>query len=648
VRRAFAQPAKDVDRTVRLSRPVAALVGNRLQFAEDFGPSRDVGAAIVDRSTRIAWAAFDAHGEGLALATGGLVHVDRGGTIDRREGVVIRELGSPSRDDVARAEHRPATRIGATWLQAKGELRELWPSPRPATEPLAHDGLTIVGGATAGLVLEASGDRLHVAAIAADGTKRALGSAQVALAPGFDAVERAAGGAIVAGLARSIDGKANDAVAFAIDANGQLGARRAIALPVDRALRLVALPRGGALAFDEARTQVVWLDDDARVLASAPWPRAAALPSAESETLPPCVDGAPLPAHVPSPIPGHFAALPIEAREACLVGAFAWTDDGALTWFGSSRIESDTRAELGRIEGLADVSRATPTTSESSALAHEAWKPLEPVGQPAPCPSEMVLVSGGLCVDRWESTLLDEHRGAYLSPDHPATPNLLAAVLGDWSTRRERQGDLFARAMPLPWIAPEQRAHAPSPTARSRAGVRPSAYVTGLVARSACEAAGKRLCRLEEWKRACRGEADTLYPYGGSYEPGACNVNRPLHPAARLHESASLGHLDPRLGRVRSDDGTVLRTTGATRSCASHWGSDAIFDMVGNVDEWVDEPGGAFAGGFYARATKSGCEALVSNHPESYLDYSTGIRCCRDATATSQESDERDEPVPRP
>ncbi len=259
----------------------------------------------------------------------------------------------------------------------------------------------------------------------------------------------------------------------------------------------------------------------------------------------------------------------------------------------------------------------------------------------------MVLVSGSLCVDRWESTLVDEPSGRYLAPDYPATPNLLASVLGDWATRRERQGDLLARAMPLPRVARTQREQPPTPSARSRAGVRPSAYVTGLVARAACASAGKRLCRLEEWKRACRGERDTIHPYGSAWDPSACNVNRPLHPAARLHDNASLGHLDPRLGRVTTDLGTVLAPTGTHRRCASRWGKDAIYDMVGNVDEWVDEGAGAFAGGFYARGTKNGCEALVSNHPESYLDYSTGIRCCRDAERGDAPSDQNEgEAVP--
>jgi hypothetical protein len=51
--------------------------------------------------------------------------------------------------------------------------------------------------------------------------------------------------------------------------------------------------------------------------------------------------------------------------------------------------------------------------------------------------------------------------------------------------------------------------------------------------------------------------------------------------------------------------------------------------MVGNLDEWVDDPRGAFLGGFYARATSNGCDARVSEHPPEYFDYSLGVRCCR-------------------
>jgi formylglycine-generating enzyme required for sulfatase activity len=243
----------------------------------------------------------------------------------------------------------------------------------------------------------------------------------------------------------------------------------------------------------------------------------------------------------------------------------------------------------------------------------------------------MVSIAGRFCVDRFEAEIHDARTGELLSPDYPTTPGLLDFALGEWATARERTGNVHARALPLPWIAPARIGDKPEPIAVSRLGARPNGYVTGVVAEAACAAAGKRLCTLDEFVTACRGEDDTLFPYGDTYEDGVCNVYREEHPAALLHNNASIGHLDPRLNRVLSKGRPLLQRTGESPACRSRWGDDAVYDMVGNLDEWVDEGNGAFAGGFYARSTRSGCEALVTAHPKSYLDYSTGVRCCKNA-----------------
>jgi formylglycine-generating enzyme required for sulfatase activity len=142
------------------------------------------------------------------------------------------------------------------------------------------------------------------------------------------------------------------------------------------------------------------------------------------------------------------------------------------------------------------------------------------------------------------------------------------------------------------------------------------------------------LCTLDEFVTACRGEDDLAFPYGDTYADGVCNVWREEHPAAVLHGNASVGHLDPRLNRVTAKGRPLLRATGATLACRSTWGGDAVYDLVGNLDEWVDDSGSAaFAGGFYARSTRAGCDAVITAHPKHYADYSTGVRCCRDAGA---------------
>jgi formylglycine-generating enzyme required for sulfatase activity len=181
----------------------------------------------------------------------------------------------------------------------------------------------------------------------------------------------------------------------------------------------------------------------------------------------------------------------------------------------------------------------------------------------------------------------------------------------------------------MPLLPGWQRAEAYVPRAESRAGVVPNGYVSGLLAERACQVAGKRLCALEEWQTACRGERQRKFPYGDRYEAFLCNVGREAHPASVIHGNASIHHLDPRLNLVSGSRGPLLRRTGATERCRSDWASDAVFDMVGNLDEWVDDAGGTFAGGFYARATVDGCDSRIAHHPRDYYDYSLGVRCCR-------------------
>ncbi len=236
-----------------------------------------------------------------------------------------------------------------------------------------------------------------------------------------------------------------------------------------------------------------------------------------------------------------------------------------------------------------------------------------------------------ICIDRWEITTVDRQSGRDLSPYYPPLSAQVRKVFDIWQIERFKYGELSARALPLPEFPAWQMTENFEPMAVSRGGVIPQGYLSRDVARRACSNAGKRLCRLNEWKRACRGKAQREFPYGNSYVVGACNVGRVIHAAAVLHGNASMGHLDPRLNLVweRGRD-PLLRPTGATKSCVSRWQDDSIFDMVGNLDEWVDDDNGGFVGGFYARATTKGCEARVTAHPSSYFDYSTGARCCRD------------------
>ncbi|MBM4360239.1 MAG: SUMF1/EgtB/PvdO family nonheme iron enzyme [Deltaproteobacteria bacterium] len=297
-----------------------------------------------------------------------------------------------------------------------------------------------------------------------------------------------------------------------------------------------------------------------------------------------------------------------------------WTR-GGVRWLGLRRDGAGEHAERVVFSASGPAPQATSGTTSFAGVA-----PSIAGSARRACPPDMVHVTGRLCVDRYESQLVDAW-GVALSPYHATSPQVVRQVLDEWTFGRLLVGDLHARAMPLPPLLRPVDSVV-TPVATSRPGTVPTSQISGAVAEAACRSAGKRLCSLDEWTLACRGEEGREFPYGTAHEQGACNVNGDAHPAAVLHGNAALGHLDPRLNLVEIDGVPLLSTTGASPRCASRWGDDAIFDMVGNLDEWVDDEEGTFAGGFYARGTRRGCGSVITSHPRRYFDYSLGTRCC--------------------
>lgn len=317
----------------------------------------------------------------------------------------------------------------------------------------------------------------------------------------------------------------------------------------------------------------------------------------------------------------------------------------AVAWVAVACVSASGCGSCGREpERDASVDDGGDDAGSDAALVSDAAPPdgaiepdgaTEPDGAAAPtagprCPVDMVRVAKRYCVDRFEARLVDVASGRDLSPYYPPARKLALFVEKTWEKERFEVGDEAAHAMPLPRLPDFQRAGDVEARATSRRGVWPSGYVSGERAQRACTNAGKRLCTLDEWRTACRGEQDRQFPYGTEHEQGRCNMFREGHPAAILHGDASKGHLDPRLNQVRAGGKPLLRRTGDTPACVSTWEDDGIYDMVGNLDEWIDDPEGTFVGGFYSRAKKDGCDSTITGHPFEYQDYSTGVRCCAD------------------
>ncbi len=166
----------------------------------------------------------------------------------------------------------------------------------------------------------------------------------------------------------------------------------------------------------------------------------------------------------------------------------------------------------------------------------------------------------------------------------------------------------------------------------SEPDVMPQGYISGANAKEACARSGKRLCKAAEWRQACMGPEKRKYGYSDVNEPNRCNdtgrsplgvLFRGETDAAKLYTWDKMN--DPALNQLAG----TLAKTGSHEGCANGYG---VFDMVGNLHEWIDDPGGTFLGGYYldTHVNGDGCSYTADAHEIWYHDYSTGFRCCAD------------------
>ncbi len=143
----------------------------------------------------------------------------------------------------------------------------------------------------------------------------------------------------------------------------------------------------------------------------------------------------------------------------------------------------------------------------------------------------------------------------------------------------------------------------------------PVACVDWCDALAFCSWAGKRLCapRVDalvarnEWYIACSRDGTRVYPYGNEYDAGACN-----------------------------GAGTATVAVRSLSGCVG--GYDGLFDMSGNVSEWVDscdDAGNCFHGGGGYETTSTPPEVALACDGGSFIGRmaiftDVGFRCCTD------------------
>jgi formylglycine-generating enzyme len=159
----------------------------------------------------------------------------------------------------------------------------------------------------------------------------------------------------------------------------------------------------------------------------------------------------------------------------------------------------------------------------------------------------------------------------------------------------------------------------------NKQGTEPTVMRSFVEAEDACKAEGKRLCKDSEWTVACEGADHLPYPYGLTRNDKACNIDRP-HPTPNERALASTNDAVRNAEVARLWQG---EPSGSRASCESPYG---VFDMTGNVDEWVVNESGApyksgLKGGYWG-PVRDRCRPMTTAHGPEFRFYQIGFRCC--------------------
>jgi protein-disulfide isomerase/uncharacterized membrane protein len=152
----------------------------------------------------------------------------------------------------------------------------------------------------------------------------------------------------------------------------------------------------------------------------------------------------------------------------------------------------------------------------------------------------------------------------------------------------------------------------------------PAIRSSWFAAKAACEAAGKRLCTEAEWVEACQGAK--AVDDNGNGEFADDMIEGTAYPYGDFHE-------DNRCWDDKDDDkkGAGFRPvyTGEMPGCVTPTG---IYDLTGNVEEWVGEsPEKAvlLGGAWDTTEDHARCYRRNDTFGPGYASPRTGFRCCR-------------------
>ena len=160
--------------------------------------------------------------------------------------------------------------------------------------------------------------------------------------------------------------------------------------------------------------------------------------------------------------------------------------------------------------------------------------------------------------------------------------------------------------------------------APNRRGAKPFVMKSYDDARKWCGDHGKRPCAEREWELACEGADHLPLAYGWRVDRKVCNSDKSwmAFDVKRLSLPGSEGQAE--VDRLWQGD-----PSGQHLACVSPFG---IYDMMGNVEEWITSRKGrryqgALMGGFWSKPW-TGCRGTNDAHEPGFTSYETGFRCC--------------------
>jgi hypothetical protein len=300
-------------------------------------------------------------------------------------------------------------------------------------------------------------------------------------------------------------------------------------------------------------------------------------------------------------------------------GAHEVTDAAASAAIASATASASAASASAASGSAASASDSASATTQSSA------EPAAPEGgAPGPCPEDMALVRTTFC-PFIERKCLDSERDEtnHLDICHAFAPKQQRC------RSAERKIAFCIDRYEYP----------------NRKGAHPVWMVDWYQAQATCESKGKRLCLASEWTAACEGPEHTPFPYGWERDHDKCNMDNfyidPAKPAPDAQFYFYSRDKNVAFRELSRLDQSV--PSGSMETCRSGFG---VYDMPGNVDEWVVNDGpprekskwAGLKGGAWGHV-RNQCRPQTFSHEPEFTYYFVGFRCCRDAD--DQAADEK-------